>query len=78
MSDHQIVTGISILISGYVQLRCGLSVFHWQPSSFSLVDASHRYNSAVLVLLGMVAGHEQARVRRTWEAFIGHMAQYEH
>lgn len=30
MSDLQIVTGISILISGYVQLRCGLSVFHWQ------------------------------------------------
>lgn len=30
MSDLQIITGTSILISGYVQLRCGLSAFHWQ------------------------------------------------
>lgn len=30
MSDLQILTGTSILISGYVQLRCGLSAFHWQ------------------------------------------------
>jgi hypothetical protein len=30
MSDLQILTGISILISGYVQLRCGLSCYHWQ------------------------------------------------
>jgi hypothetical protein len=30
MSDLQILTGISILISGYAQLRCGLSCYHWQ------------------------------------------------
>lgn len=30
MSDLQILTGTSILISGYVQLRCGLLAFHWQ------------------------------------------------
>jgi hypothetical protein len=30
MSDIQILTGISILISGYSQLRCGLSAYHWQ------------------------------------------------
>jgi hypothetical protein len=30
MSDLQIITGISILISGYAQLRCGLSSYHWQ------------------------------------------------
>lgn len=29
-SDQQLVTGIALLISGYAQLRCGLSVFHWQ------------------------------------------------
>lgn len=29
MSDLQIVTGISILVSGYAQLRCGLSSYHW-------------------------------------------------
>lgn len=30
MSDLQILTGISILVSGYVQLNCGISAFHWQ------------------------------------------------
>ncbi|KAI8934952.1 hypothetical protein NX059_008619 [Plenodomus lindquistii] len=30
MSDVQILTGLSILISGYAQLHCGLSVYHWQ------------------------------------------------
>ena len=29
-SDQQLVTGIALLISGYAQLRCGLSVYHWQ------------------------------------------------
>jgi hypothetical protein len=29
-SDQQLVTGISILVSGYSQLRCGLSTYHWQ------------------------------------------------
>ncbi|KAL2870547.1 uncharacterized protein BJX67DRAFT_241981 [Aspergillus lucknowensis] len=29
MSDLQLATGIAILISGYSQLRCGLSSFHW-------------------------------------------------
>ena len=30
MSDLQLITGTSILISGYVQLRCGIRAFHWQ------------------------------------------------
>ncbi|KAL4962562.1 uncharacterized protein BDV14DRAFT_202717 [Aspergillus stella-maris] len=29
MSDLQLATGIAILISGYSQLRCGLSAYHW-------------------------------------------------
>ena len=29
-SDQQLVTGLALLISGYVQLRCGLSTYHWQ------------------------------------------------
>lgn len=29
MSDLQLATGIGILISGYAQLRCGLSCYHW-------------------------------------------------
>lgn len=30
LSDLQILTGISILISAYVQLGCGISIYHWQ------------------------------------------------
>lgn len=29
-SDQQIITGIAILISGYSQLPCGISIYHWQ------------------------------------------------
>ena len=29
-SDQQLVTGIAILASGYAQVRCGLSVYHWK------------------------------------------------
>ena len=29
-SDQQIVTGIAILVSAYVQIFCGLQVYHWQ------------------------------------------------
>ncbi|KAL3434218.1 hypothetical protein BDV09DRAFT_204893 [Aspergillus tetrazonus] len=29
MSDLQLATGTAILISGYAQLRCGLSSYHW-------------------------------------------------
>lgn len=29
LSDFQLVTGLAILISGFTQLRCGISVYHW-------------------------------------------------
>src|SRR5450756_522457 len=29
-SDQQLVTGIGILVSGYTQLHCSLSIYHWQ------------------------------------------------
>ena len=29
-SDQQLVTGIGILVSGYTQLPCSLSAYHWQ------------------------------------------------
>lgn len=30
MSDFQLVTGFAVLLSGYTQLRCGISTYHWQ------------------------------------------------
>lgn len=29
LGDSQVVTGISILVSGYIQLACGLQYYHW-------------------------------------------------
>ena len=29
-SDQQLVTGIALLVSGYIQVACGLDPFHWQ------------------------------------------------
>lgn len=29
MSDAQIATGLSILVGGFSQINCGLSIFHW-------------------------------------------------
>jgi hypothetical protein len=30
MSDFQLLTGLSVLVSGYTQLRCGLAIYHWE------------------------------------------------
>lgn len=30
MSDQQLVTGFSIMISAYSRLKCGISVYHWK------------------------------------------------
>lgn len=29
LSDFQLLTGLSIMISGFTQLRCGISIYHW-------------------------------------------------
>ncbi|KAH7384454.1 hypothetical protein BKA66DRAFT_78476 [Pyrenochaeta sp. MPI-SDFR-AT-0127] len=29
LSDFQLLTGLSIMISGFTQLRCGISTYHW-------------------------------------------------
>lgn len=29
MSDLQLITGLAIVISGFAQLRCGISTYHW-------------------------------------------------
>lgn len=29
-SDTQVITGIAILLVGYLQLPCGISIYHWQ------------------------------------------------
>ncbi|KAF2712528.1 hypothetical protein K504DRAFT_206294 [Pleomassaria siparia CBS 279.74] len=41
MSDIQLLAGLSILISGFTQIRCGLSAYHWQKLVPSLVCKHH-------------------------------------
>jgi hypothetical protein len=50
MSDLQIVTGISILVSGYVQLTCGLSAYHWQVVVYLAWFSSLTHLSCLSVL----------------------------
>ena len=50
MSDLQIVTGISILVSGYAQLTCGLSAYHWQVVVYLAWFSSLTHLSGLSVL----------------------------
>jgi hypothetical protein len=50
MSDLQIVTGISILVSGYAQLTCGLSAYHWQVVVYLAWFSSLTHLSCLSVL----------------------------
>jgi hypothetical protein len=54
-SDQQIVTGISILISGFSQLHTGLSSYHWQ----SVVNLA--WLSSVTHLITLTSLRRQAR-----------------
>lgn len=40
MSDIQIVTGLSLLVAGFTQLRCGVSAFDWQVLVFLVFFSS--------------------------------------
>jgi hypothetical protein len=50
MSDLQIVTGVSILVSGYAQLTCGLSAYHWQVVVYLAWFSSLTHLSCLSVL----------------------------
>jgi hypothetical protein len=54
-SDQQVVTGISILISGFSQLHTGLSAYHWQ----SVVNLA--WLSSVTHLITLTSLRRQAR-----------------
>ncbi|TQV90780.1 Glycosyl transferase, family 25 [Cordyceps javanica] len=63
MSDLQILTGYSILISGYLQLYCGLSAYHWQMLVY-LAWFSSLTHLSCLTFLRSYLYHR--RVERTW------------
>ena len=33
-SDQQLITGIGILVSGYTQIECSLSIYHWEMVAY--------------------------------------------
>lgn len=49
-SDQQSVTGIAILASGYAQLSCGLSVYHWQMTVYLAWFSSLTHLATLTVL----------------------------
>ena len=63
MSDIQILTGSSILISGYLQLYCGLSAYHWQMLVY-LAWFSSLTHMSCLTFLRSYLYHRH--VERTW------------
>jgi hypothetical protein len=64
MSDLQIVTGISILVSGYAQLRCGLSTYHWQVMVLLAWFSSLTHMSCLTFLRNFLYNHPGQRIWR--------------
>ena len=49
-SDHQLVTGIALLISGYVQLPCDIDAYHWQILAYLVWFSSLTHLTTLTVL----------------------------
>lgn len=70
MSDLQILTGTSILISGYVQLHCGLSAFHWQIIVFLAWFSSITHLSCLTFLRNYLYNRPAERAWRLVAMFL--------
>ena len=63
-SDQQLVTGIAILASGYAQLPCGLSSFHWQMIVYLAWFSSLTHLTTLTVLRQFFRDNPTARLWR--------------
>lgn len=63
MGDLQLVTGFSILISGAVQLSCGLTVYEWQIAVYLAWFSCLTHLSCLMVLRSYLYVHTFGR---TW------------
>lgn len=70
MSDLQIVTGLSILISGFAQLRCGLSAYHWQVLAYLAWFSSLTHLCCLTFLRNYLFNHPGQRLWRLVSMFI--------
>lgn len=64
MSDLQILTGISILVSAFAQLRCGLSAYHWQIMCSLAWFSSLTHLSCLTILRNNLYNHPGERLWR--------------
>lgn len=63
LGDSQVVTGVSILVSGYVQLACGLQYYHW------LIVVDFAFSSSVTHLTTLTCSRSYLQKRpaiRIW------------
>jgi hypothetical protein len=63
MSDLQILTGLSILISGYVQLSYGITCWHWQQLVYLAWFSSVTHQACLTFLRPYLHQHP---TERTW------------
>ena len=59
LSDQQIVTGIAILASGYSQLNCGLSAYHWQMVVYLAWFSSLTHLTTLSFLRGHIGNNKR-------------------
>lgn len=64
MSDLQILTGLSIMISGFAQLHCGISCYHWQLLTYLAWFSSLTHMACLTFLRQYLYMHQSQRAWR--------------
>ncbi|KAF2714203.1 ArfGap-domain-containing protein [Pleomassaria siparia CBS 279.74] len=64
LSDTQLITGLAILISGYSQLGCGITAYHWQIMICIAWFSSFTFLSAMTFLIGYFQTNSSLRIIR--------------
>ncbi|KAF1998801.1 hypothetical protein P154DRAFT_438573 [Amniculicola lignicola CBS 123094] len=70
LSDAQLVTGLAILISGYSQLKCGISAYHWAIMVYVAWFSSFTFLSAMTFLEGYFQTNNTLRIIRIFFMFV--------
>lgn len=64
VSDLQLLSGLSLLISGFTQLPCGLSAYHWQKLVYLVWFASITHLACLTLLCRYFTKHSFKRLWR--------------
>lgn len=63
MADLQLLTGVCILVTGFMELKCGLGAFHWRILVYIA------WFSSITHLSGLIAVKDSI-LRRPWEKYV--------